>query len=213
MNPPAGVVPIAHSVLVAIAMVLAEHGGISPVQLNLFFAAASGHLMLALLFRIGVRGLHAVVLAVALMGGAVFVQLDDPKLQLAPYLAIAVINSFVALVFARGLLPGREPIILQVIRLAETGPQVTCAFRRFIYGQCWVWMGFGLGTALCSLCAMICPGIRAAADAVIIAIMVSQVAWFVGSHRYANFRYGRPETWLGTARAVSRRSLWASLEI
>ncbi|MEX0758820.1 MAG: hypothetical protein WD100_04510 [Tistlia sp.] len=213
MNRAAGGLAAASLALVAASTVLLAQGGITGRQFDLLFAVAAGNMSLALLLRLGFGGLRALAPAIALSAVAIAARLANPDVRLAPYLAVALINGFVAFVFARGVLGGREPLILQVIRLAETGPEGASAFRRFAYGQCWVWAGFGLATALLGVAAMVLPGFRSLAEPAILASLLCQVSWFVASHRYANRRYGRPETWLRTARAFSRPGLWAALDI
>lgn len=209
----AGFLWMASLALVAVMAALLAGERVTRLQFDLVFAVVVGNIALALLFRIGLCGLRAVLPAALFTGGAMAMQLYNHEIRLAPYLAIAVINVFVAYVFARGLLPGREPLILQMIRLTGSGPEGADGFRRFVYRQCWIWTGFGLVTALCGLVAMFVPALRPAAEAAILGSIGCQVAWFIASHQLANRRHGRSETWLWTARTFSQRSLWSALDI
>jgi hypothetical protein len=207
------VLGIASFVAVAIGLALAAADVISRLQFDLVFAIACGNTVVAFLIKIGIGRFRAVVSALALTGAAVAAQLSDPDILLAPYLAIVLVNGFVAYVFARGLLPGHEPLILQIVRLIGSGCESSRGFRKFVYGQCLIWTCFGLATSLCGLVAMISPSARVTAGMAASGLIVAQICWFVLSHLYANRRYGRPETWQETLRTMSRPAIWTELEI
>jgi len=136
-----------------------------------------------------------------------------PALRYAPYLMIAVINLGVSLIFARGLLPGHEPVLIQLIRHMNFGPDMPPVFRVFVRGQCQIWAIVGLATGLVGLFAVFVPATRDFADPALVVLLGGQVVLFVGSHWYATWRYGRPETWFTTVAALSRPSTWAALRL
>jgi hypothetical protein len=199
--------------VILIGFTLERLGVISVFLFDLVFALAIGGTALGFAGRMRCDRLRAAILVFAFIGSAIAIRLIDGDIRLAPYLAVLLINGFVAFVFARGLLPGRVPLILQVIRLVESGPEGSPAFQRFVYGQCRLWTGFGLLTALAGCVAMVSPTLRGSAETLLTGLIVLQVCWFVLSHLYANRRYGRPETWHETLRAFSRPTVWSGLEI
>ncbi|MEO0820547.1 MAG: hypothetical protein AAF074_08985 [Pseudomonadota bacterium] len=144
---------------------------------------------------------------------AVLAQIALPDVRLSPYLAVGTINLLVAYVFSVGLLPGREPVILQVVRLMASGAEEGAGFARFVRRQCVLWAVFGLAGGVAGFAGLFLADQRPAIDAFVGALLATQLAWFVVSHRYANIRYGRPETWLMTLSAMSRPGIWSELRI
>lgn len=198
---------------IGIALGLLNVDVISRSQFDLIFGLALGNTILVLLLRGGLKGKRAVVAAIALPLAIIVAHETVPGIRYSPYLAVALINGLVACVFSRGVLAGREPLILQLISIIGVGPEGSRAFRRFAYGQTWLWAGFGLLTSLCGFAAMVLPSSRGLADPAIVGLVIVQLVWFILSHEYANRRYGRPETWFGTLRAMSSKTIWAELEI
>ncbi|MEM0944679.1 MAG: hypothetical protein AAGI70_12115 [Pseudomonadota bacterium] len=186
-------------------------GWLSAEAFDLMFAAAMVPTFWGLLPRLGVGSRPAAMIALGIGVGAGLAALVWPWLRLAPYLAVAGINLGVAWVFARGLVPGRQPILVQLIELMGLGPAATPDFLRFVRGQCWLWVGLGLAAGLSGLVGMVSPGLRPLLGEVIAAALISQAAVFVLSHHYARWRYHRPETWLVTARAMARPATWEAL--
>lgn len=136
-----------------------------------------------------------------------------PDVQFAPYLAVFLINAVVAYVFFHNQLPGREPLILQLIGLIGMAPIGPANFRRFIYWQCWAWVAFGSITSALGFLAMFLPEVRSNAGPVITGLVAAQLVWFFVSHGYANWRHKRPETWRDTVRAMSRPAIWQELKL
>lgn len=204
---------IASAVFVGMALALSLGGVLSPVQFDLVFCAACGVTAIAFMARLGVKDMLAYGLAVVAIGGLAVARLNYPGILLAPYLAIALVNGFIAYMFARNLLPGRDSLILQVVRLIGAAPESTEEFRRFVYWQSALWAIFGTVTSMAGIVAMFYPSLRPHANAALGVFAVVQVVWFVFSHRHANRRYGRPETWLDTVRVFSNPGLWARLDI
>lgn len=132
-------------------------------------------------------------------------------LTLMPYLLVVPSNLVVAWLFARGLLPGREPILLRLIRLMNLRPIDDPRFVQFVRWQCWLWSGLALGTALLAFAAILVAAQSRWIDDMIVAMVAVQLGWFLLSHYYASMRYRRPETWQGTIRAMSRPDVWARL--
>jgi hypothetical protein len=203
---------IASLVTVGTALAMASLDLISPLAFDLVFAAACGGAMTAFMNRFGAAGFAPVATMVLVIAGAVAARLSDGSVLLTPYLAIAQINGFVAYIFARGLLPGRDPLIFQVIRLTGSGPEGTDDFRRFVYGQSILWTLLGTATSLAGMAALLSPAWRHRADIAISGLLITQAAWFLLSHIYANRRYDRPETWRATLRTYSNASVWAKLD-
>ena len=205
-----GIVSLA-AIGIALALLVVEV--ISRSQFDLIFALALGNTILVLLLRGGFKGRRAVVAAIALPLAVIVAHVTIPGIRFSPYLAVALINGLVAYVFGRGVLAGREPLILQLISIIGVGPKGSHSFRRFAYGQTWLWAGFGLLTSLCGFAAMVLPSSRGLTEPAIISLVIVQLGWFVLSHEYANRRYERPETWLGTLRAMSSTTIWAELKL
>ncbi len=90
----------------------------------------------------------AAAASVALGAGLALVRSVVPDLQYMPYLLIVPANLAVAWLFASGLRPGREPILLRLIRRDGGLVRPTIrGFRRFITRQCALWAGLSLATA------------------------------------------------------------------
>ena len=140
-------------------------------------------------------------------------QLVFPSITLTPYLAVIIINAFVAWVFGRALVAGRTPLIVQLIRITGSGPEGPPDFQRYVYGQCWVWTIFGAGTALLGLIAMVFSATRGWVDPAITTLLLVQIAWFVLAHVWARLRHKRPETAMQTLRVMSHPATWSKLEL
>ena len=199
--------------LLAISAALAIPGILTKPQSDLLFAVFCASSMLAVMAKMGVGATRATAVAVFLAVGAVLAQMADPDIVLAPFLVVVLINGLVAYVFARGLMPGRQPLILQIVGLLDSGYGTSPEFRHFVVGQCWIWVGLSLLTSLSGLVAMLVPEHQNFASMVVAGLVVIQIAWFVLSHEYANRRYRRPETWMDTLRVISRPGVWAKLDI
>ena len=166
------------------------------------FRLAEGH-------RAGALG--AACLALGLAGGLALVRFGIPDLRYMPYLLIVPANLAVAWVFASGLRPGREPILLRLVRLMGVCPADDPRFRRFIAGQCLLWAVLSFSTACVALAALVLVASQPWLAQFLAWLFAAQAVWFILSHRYASFRYGRPESWRTTARAMLRPETWSRL--
>lgn len=164
---------------------------------------------LSLTARTGLPGRALAAGAVVAALGAL--QAQAPTLQYVPYLAIAPVNLFLAHLFARGLLPGRQPVLLRLIILMGQRPADDRRFRRFVAWQCAIWSVMTFATAVLALAAAVREPARAELTAVLGWLVAAQVIWFVVSHIYAGRRYDRPETCWHTLRAMATPDLWSKL--
>lgn len=199
------------AVLVALALSMLDF--VSPKVFDITFALAFATTPLAFLPRIGVNFRRALGFTVILIAVILVLWVTVPDVRFTPYLAIALTNAAVAYMFLRGQLPGRTPLILQMIDLIDMAPIGAASFRRFIYWQCWAWVFFGTVTSLTGLAATVAPDVRPMAGVAIAALVVAQIAWFFLSHGYANWRYRRPETWRDTVRVMARPASWEALKV
>lgn len=185
--------------------------------LGLVSQAALDHVGLAslgwVIFRLGpgLGGQGAAVAAVGIVGALAVARLVVPGLCYMPYMLLIPANLVVAWLFASGLRPGREPILLQLIEVMGVAPADDPRFRRFITRQCLLWTGLSLATACVALAALVSVGSHPWLAGLLVALFSVQAAWFVLSHHYASLRYGRPEGWWTTARAMMRPDIWARL--
>ena len=150
-------------------------------------------------------------LALGLAGGLAAARFAMPDLRYLPYLLIAPANLAIGWLFASGLRPGHEPILLRLIRLMGVSPADDPRFRRFIAGQCLLWAVLSFATACVALAALVFVASQPWLAELLAALFAVQALWFVLSHHYASFRYGRPEGWWTTARAILRPENWSRL--
>lgn len=136
-----------------------------------------------------------------------------PTLAVTPFLGVALAYAQLSYVFAHGLMPGRQPILEQLIREMALLPGGAPEFWRFVRGQCQLWTVLGSLMSLIALAAMLFPGLREAAGTVLSLGVILQLAVFVLSHLYASWRYQRPETWMATLKAMFRPTIWSKLEL
>ncbi|MDT8345707.1 MAG: hypothetical protein RQ752_14880 [Thermohalobaculum sp.] len=165
------------------------------------FRAASGAL----------GGTAAMGVALGAVGALGAARIAVPTLAYMPYLLIAPVNLGLAAVFAHGLLPGRRPVLLALIELIGRAPTDDRAFRRFVAGQCALWSVLTLGTSLLAAAALVDAPARPDLAMALRLLIGVQVVWFALSHSYARRRYGRPETWWLTLRAMARPDIWTHL--
>ena len=154
---------------------------------------------------------RAAGLALGSAGGLALLRFGVPGLRYMPYLLIVPANLAAAWLFASGLRPGREPILLRLVRLMGVCPADDPRFRRFIAGQCVVWAVLSFATALVALAAFFLVAALPWLAWIVAGLFAAQVVWFVLSHHYASLRYGRPEGWWTTARAMLRAETWSRL--
>jgi hypothetical protein len=199
------------TILVALARMMV--GVISRDVFDLVFAIASTATVPAFLIKIGTNPRLSFGVAFALLMSILVMWATIAEIRFAPYLAVVLINAAVAYVFLRGQLPGHTPLILQLVALIGIAPIGPKNFQRFIYWQCWAWVGFGTVTSLIGVIAMTVHAFRPLAGLMIAGLMIAQLIWFIVSHGYANWRHKRPETWRDTVRAMTRPTIWQELNI
>lgn len=159
----------------------------------------------------GAGASRSACVALVLAGVLAAVRVGVPELRYMPYLLIVPANLAVAWLFASGLRPGREPVLLRLIRLMGVSPADDPTFRRFIAGQCLLWAVLSLSTACVALAALVFVAAHPWLAQLLVCLFAAQAVWFVLSHHYASFRYGRPESWRTTARAMLRPETWSRL--
>lgn len=198
------------SVLIA-ATILTALGAISPRSLDYLFLGTVAIALFNTIRRAVPRPLPAACIAVGMAGSLAGLQVWQPSLRYMPYLVIAPANLVMAYFFARGLLPGRQPVLLQLIRAVGKGPVDDPGFRRFVVWQCLLWSLMTFATACLAFAAMVLSSAWPWVSGVLTSLIVIQIAVFVLSHYYAGLRYNRPETWRNTLVAMTRPGIWSSL--
>ena len=173
--------------------------------------ASIGWAVFRLAERRGLPGWQAAAAGLVLAGGLTLQRLAMPDLRYMPYLLIVPANLAVAWLFASGLRPGREPILLRLVRVMGVSPADDPRFRRFIAGQCVLWAVLSAATACTALAALLFVARHPWLAEVLGGLVAAQALWFVLSHHYASIRYGRPESWWTTARAMMRPETWSRL--
>ena len=212
MRIPGGIGPLALVCLLFTAVLLWM--GVLPAPIfDLVFILSLAVSLLGSLPRFGVSAEHARLGAAAFAIASIGLLLGIPGLAVTPFLAVALAYAQLSYVFAHGLMPGRQPILEQLIRLMAIKTDGTPEFWHFVRGQCRLWTVLcGLMTAL-SLLAMLSQGSRDTAGTALTLGVIGQLAVFVLSHIYAGWRYGRPETWVQTLKAMFRPAIWSKLEL
>lgn len=197
----------------AIAAMLLVGNVISRHGFDLVFAISFCFACMPMLQKLGLRNWGSLGVVAGLLV-AVFVSSEvSSDVQFAPYLAVALINGFVAYVFFHNQLPGRTPLIIQLIGLLNIAPVRSDEFKNFINRQCWAWVALGGTTSIFGLVAMFQSDMRPATAPIISGLITTQFIWFFASHAYANWRHKRPETWRDTFRAMSRPTIWQELNL
>lgn len=196
-----------------VALALLAGNAIERQYFEVIFGIALAGSAIAVSLRIGMTIQITVITLTTFVAVMVALWLILPDIRFAPYLAVVLANGLVAYMFARGQMPGRTPLILQLIRLIGSGPVVSEKFRRFIYWQCWAWVALGVATSGAGAMAMFSPNLRPIFGATIAALAIGQIGWFVISHSYARWRHHRPETCLDTIKAMSRPSIWGQINL
>lgn len=191
-------------VAVVCAVVLSAIGVISVLVLDIVCLAAATFAAGKLLGA-GEAGFgSATLLLVGAACAMLILRLTHPDLRFMPYLLIFPANLLACVVFARGLLPGREPVLLTLIKLMDRQPADSPEFIAFVRGQCALWSVVSLLTAVLALAcipfSVTVPGLATALGIVIVA----QLIWFPLSHFYANWRHNRVETFWNTIAMMVR---------
>lgn len=199
------------AILIAIALLIS--GVISRDTFDVAFALAFSLAAPPFLLKTGLGNRATFGVTTILVASVLIVSGTLSDVKFAPYLAVVLINAVVAYVFFRNQLPGREPLILQLIGLIDIAPIGPDKFRRFIYWQCWAWAAFGSVTSALGLAAMFLPEFRTIAGTLVSGLVAAQLVWFFASHGYANWRHKRPETWRDSVRAMARPTIWHELKL
>ncbi len=207
-RPPLGFAVIAALI---VATILTALGAISQQALDYVFLCSVAWALFNTIRKAALRPLPAACIAAAIAGSLAGLQVWQPSLQYMPYLVIAPANLVMAYFFARGLFPGRQPVLLQLIRAIGKGPVDDPRFRHFVISQCVLWSLMTFATACLAFVAMVSYSAWPWVSGVLTNLIVIQIAWFVLSHYYASLRYNRPETWRNTLRAMTRPGIWSSL--
>lgn len=187
-------------------------GWISSAQFDAIFAVAMAFTYWSLLIKVGLTESRAAICSLSGLFLALGAQMVWPQIVFSPYLAIFAINLGAGVLFARGLMPGRVPLLLQIIEVMDRRSTDDPAFRRFVKHQSLLWAAVGVVSGVAGLIGMIWPGSRGLVDPLLFGSIVFQIVWFVVSHYYASWRYQRPETWYLTMRTMSRPHTWERLE-
>lgn len=194
------------------AAILARAGGmISQASLDLVGLLSLGWVVFRVARRPDAITWMAAAAAIGLIGGLAAVRLSFHELRYMPFLLIIPANLVTFWVFVSGLRPGREPILLRLIGLMGARPVDDPRFRRFISRQCLLWAGLSLTTACVALAALVLVGSHPWLAELLGWLFAAQATWFILSHHYASLRYGRPEGWWTTARAMMRSETWSRL--
>ncbi len=215
MNLPRPTVSFQMIAALIVATVLKAIGVISAPALDYVFLCLAAWALFNMIRKVVPRPLAAAMLAAGITGGLVGVQIWQPTLRYMPYLVIAPANLALAYVFARGLFPGRQPVLLQLIRAMGKGPVDDLRFRRFrrfVFSQCALWSLMTFATACLAFVAMVSGSAWPWVSTLLTNLIVIQILWFVLSHHYASLRYNRPETWRNTLQAMTRPGIWSSLK-
>ncbi|MDA1189918.1 MAG: hypothetical protein O2854_09640, partial [Chloroflexi bacterium] len=112
-----------------VALALLAGDVIERQYFEIVFGIALAGSAIAFSRRIGVTNQNAVIALATLVAVMVALWLTLPDIRFAPYLAVVLANGLVAYMFACGQLPGRTPLILQLIKLIGIGPVVSEKFR------------------------------------------------------------------------------------
>lgn len=163
----------------------------------------------ALLMRIGTAS--AIMVSLSLFVSLLVLRHSFPSLRYMPYLMIAPVNFALSVLFARGLMPGRRPVLLTLIDIIGMAPVVDTKFQRFVARQCLLWSVMAFGTALLALAGIFFETVRPAISLALEVLIGAQVIWFALSHYYASRRYHRPETWWTTLKTMVRPDVWSRL--
>ena len=199
------------SIAVALALFGRMFGLVSQWELDVVGVLSLGWVLFRLAETFHAATIWAAMLGALTAGGLLYLRSTVPDLTLMPYLLIVPANLFVAWMFARGLFPGREPILLRLIRLMEIGPVDDPQFQNFVRGQCALWACLAMANVVAGIAAVPLAAGHPWIGQALVWMGVGQVLWFAVSHHYAATRYGRQETWWTTARAMARPDIWTRL--
>ncbi|MCL5776416.1 hypothetical protein M1105_05365 [Limibaculum sp. FT325] len=158
-----------------------------------------------------IRATPAALAVLSLVLGLIALRQSFPSLRYMPFLMIAPVNFALAAIFARGLMPGRRPVLLKLIDIIGMAPAEDLAFQRFVARQCLLWSLMALATGLLALGGIFVEAARPAISLALQVLIGAQVVWFALSHHYASLRYRRPETWWTTLKTMAQPGVWSRL--
>ncbi|MFK7944687.1 MAG: hypothetical protein AB8B85_17510 [Paracoccaceae bacterium] len=186
-------------------------GLLSGWELDMIGVVSVSWILFRMSEHLGAFMLLAAMLGILAAGALLSLRTSVPGITLMPYLLIIPANFYVAWMFVRGLWPGREPVLLRLIKLMDVGPVDDPGFCAFVRGQCWLWAGLALSNAVLGLFAIHMTTSQPWIADTLMVLVIGQLLWFAVSHHYASTRYGRRETWWATARAMTRPDIWTRL--
>ena len=147
-------------IALVLGFVLHSMGLLGTSAFECIFAVAMGSMFAVVLQRLGAPRLWSALGGLAVVGAALMLSLLVPEAELAPYLAIVLINGLVAYVFGKSIVTGGTPLIVQLISAMAAGPECSGAFRRYVDGQSWSWLVLVAATGLCGATAMVSSSLR-----------------------------------------------------
>jgi hypothetical protein len=200
------------SCALALAIVAQAFGLITAQALDYVAMASVFWVVFAALTGLRIGMALAVLVASAVVGLLLWMQGQISGLRYMPFVLIVPANIMMGVIFARGLMTDRQPILVQLIELMNLRP-LDDSFQRFVERQCLLWSVMCFATAGVALGAMILPVWRIEFSYVLTALVIAQVGWFALSHYYAQIRYQRPETWWLTFKMMLRPGVWARLRV
>ncbi|MEM7057550.1 MAG: hypothetical protein AAF557_08170 [Pseudomonadota bacterium] len=188
----------------AAAAVLGAFGILRVQTVDMVYMAATvwASAKIALLWGLDRKAVFGTAIAAAMM--LLVLRLMFIDLRYAPYLVILPANLFIAYIFARGMVPGRQPILLELIELMNRHPLDNPRFIRFVRGQCLLWAVLSFTTAVLAFLSLVWGTTNPAIITVLGVIVIAQLIWLPLSHIYAGMRYGRPERLWDTIQTLSR---------
>lgn len=185
--------------------------------LPMIFEAVFGLFIVAnlTLFLRGICDRPRLALTVLIMGFlcVLVVVLKFPQIRFWPYLAIVFANLGVAFVFGNRLVQKKSSILLQFVEITHRGPAPSDRFVAFLKRQCAAWLLAAMLSVVVSIVAMIWEQTRPTINIFLMLLAISQMIWFVVSHKIAQLKYGRPEHWQTTLSMMLQRDLWTKLEV
>ena len=207
-RPSPGLVVIAALIVAAILTAL---GVITAQTLDYVFLCTVAWALFKTIRKTVPHPLPAACIAAGVAGSLAVVQVWQPSLRYMPYLVIVPANLAMTYYFARGLFPGRQLVLLELIRSIGKGPVDDPRFQQWVAWQCALWSVMTFATACLAFAVMILAPVLPWVSGALTALILAQVAWFVLSHYYARLCYNRTETCRNTLVAMTRPGIWSSL--
>lgn len=187
-------------------------GAISAQTLDYIGMYAVGWVLWRLIAFFGTGEIASLIAAVGVVSALGWIQALNADIRYMPYILVIPANILATWVFSRNFVSGRTAVLVDLIEIMGLRP-VDPRFRRFVEGQCLLWSVMCFGMAVVAALAMVWAAQRPVFAALLSGLAVAQIIWFLLSHYYASFRYGRPETWALTLRTMVRPDVWARLGV